>query len=260
MSYKILFNSANGQNQLTGTDYTTSLTTLSNSVYFPFVHWDRMLPEGKFKLTWTYTGSGNVIKGGKYAKIRLEGLRIDNTFETTSNNGAANNIDLGILKEKIKFDNDDNANTNVGFLTTDLDDNEPIYLERRPDNGPLTIKILNPDDTLWYDDQGTFVGGFFRKSPQTSTNLVIRNIPYNARLFIGSQVYYNSGNALYNKILDFGSGFGNGEVPPGTPNSYLGTEYTYLALPIGFTTSGVTNRFLPNAPGHYILQLNFEKI
>lgn len=253
-SYKIVINSKNGENQLSGTDVNDVLNTLSNSVYFPLVHWDRMLPEGKFKLTWTYTASGNVLKASNIAKIKLLGFRNDNTFETTSNNGSASILDLGILKVRGNtLENDNNTNTNVCYLDANLDDNKPIYLERRPNNGPLTIQILKPDNSLWYDDTGRKTGaGVISKGNPAFTTLGIRDIPTNVRLFIGCKIIRESNQAIFSKITDYETGFG-------APSSG-GTVFNYSCpANSGFATGGITNGINPsNPPAHYILQLNFE--
>lgn len=253
MSYTIIFNSKNGLNQIVG-DPSMVMITLANSVEFPFVYWDRMLPEGKYKLTWTYTGSGNMLQGKRYPKVRLEGFRIDNTFETTLNNGAQSNIDLGILKERVFFDSDNNTNTNVGFLTAGLDDNEPIILEKRPENGSLVIKILNEDNTLWYDDTGRITsGGIMSKGSPSFTTMSVRDIPNNTRLIIGTKLIRESNQVDFAKITDFGTGFG---APSGG-----GTNFTYSCTATGIATGGLTIGLNPsNPPAHYILQLNFEKI
>lgn len=239
--YKILFNSKNGENQM------TSINTETNSVYFPFVHWDKMLPQGKYKLTWTYTGASNIIKQNNIPKLRFIGFKNDNTYNTTQNNGAeANTLDLGTLKTEYVMDADGNAATNVSFLTASLDDNEPIYLDSRPHNGALTIQILNELNQLWYDDMGTAVGGFARGG---IANYNLTDMNTQMRVNIGTIIWWNSANSKFTKIVDYNDSFG----------IYSPTYYSYKTNGSGFATSGIGMRVDPsNPPGHYILQLHFE--
>lgn len=252
-SYKIVINSANGQNQITGTS-SNVLGTLSNSVYFPFVNWSQMLPEGKYKLTWTYTGSGNMLRANKPAKIRINGLIVNNCYEPNSNGGVSTNIDLGYLKcGGLKLYSTNNTNNNVGFLYASLNDNPAIILNSRPHNGPITIEILDQNNNLWYDDTGRIVqatADLVGSTTNVAGNTIIRNMPAAMRVFIGTPLWWHTANppSKYTKLINFNA---SGRGAPTTYNTYTGTT--------AFATGGITYRIDPsNPPGHYILQLNFE--
>jgi len=261
-SWNFIFNSVKGEGQMTNID------TNTHTVKFPSVEWERVLPQGKYKLTWSYSGSGNMLTARDTTYIQLEGLRLDSNLEPITN-GATNTINLGILKQRGRnlYQANSNTNFNIGYLDGNLDDNPPIYLNSRPHNGQLTINIRTPSNFLWVDDTGKQASaGIMNKGNNTTDVGGLREVPTRARFFIGSVLWYQTGGyTRFNKIVDFNSDYRGQPYAPTTP-----IQFYKVMLGYGFATGTLSTEIETATidqiggggqnPGHYILTLNFELI
>lgn len=251
--YRVIINSINSN------DINLLTTNTTKSKFF--INWSRMIPEGKYELSFTYASQQTqTILSNNNALLKL------NFINYSSYDLDKTSFILGNLNVKGKSDLDNNSNTLLTYLDASLTDNKPIILER-PNDGELIIEIVNKDNNYWSDDLTVYNGAaVVQTGAIPTTQAILRNLITRARFIIGSQIIYNTGNYIYCKIRDYLTGYGLSQYGDGTysiytPNSAFPTSGLSVRTGGTVNQSGVTYDLgRGNPPAHYILILNFKKI
>lgn len=128
---------------------TKAITGSANNNANFFIDWSAILEmDTPYKMHWTYVGGQNTYNGTKPALVSLN-FNFE-VYEAGSIGGAQSSNIVGFLKPVVI-----SGGTNTCFLTAETNTNEPIYMERRPLNSFLNVKIVDANGNLWLDNAAT---------------------------------------------------------------------------------------------------------
>jgi hypothetical protein len=221
---------------------TTSLPGYSKMQYN--IDWANLLPDKKFKLTFAMMSAISF------------GLNISFPYITTNllghsyqpaTNGFQNAYYLGHLRQNTTLSSVVASSTYVySTFTADVNENTPIYLEKRPANNNLIVSILNSiSNTEFTDTYATVQPGGTMK--QDGFIITVQTFTAGV-LTIGSVITPTSQPAR--TITGFITGFGNVGL-------YLCNFSQTVATGTGFTANADTT---PSGFPPYILNLSFEEL
>jgi len=201
------------------------------------VDWDNLLPsDKKFKLTFSFNASNNWVISNKipYITTNLLGYTYKN-----ATNGFQNSYLLGTLRRDIAFGNWCNFYASVI-------DNPPIYLERRPMNPNLNIKIL--DNTTGSEFTDGCISGTGSGQITQSSFIITVTASYSGIIRVGTVI---SPTALADRTITAyitGTGGAGTYLCDVTATIGTATNYQFLA------------NFNPNSIAPYIINLSFEEL
>lgn len=215
----------NSENRLSG--------TRSNATFN--INWSSLMDEGEYLLTFTFTGTTQLLVGNYNALVRMNGLSFNNFEITNTANGATSSNILGCLR----FNGSLGFNQ-IGYLASSFTDNPPIHLLNRPNINQFNITINNTiNNNSWVDDS---VAGAGTATLSGTTLTIVTQTA--GTLIIGSPVVISSTTYTITNYVT-----GNG----GTGTYTVDTSGT-ISTATAFTVAA------RQPLGPYILELCFEKI
>lgn len=228
MSYNIIINSENNLNA-------SSYPNRASLKYF--IDWKAIFinedPNQKYKLTWCFTSSRQMLQGNYTYLIYMSGLSSNQYI--TGSSGSTSTTSIGAVKYGSEL-----VTTGLSYLSTGLRDNPPIFLNSLPTQNEFTIEIRTTvNNSLFTDDSVAGAG----TATLAGTTLTIASVT-TGTLLIGTIVTISGTNY---RILNYGTGNG------GTGTYTVDTTGT-----IGTATAYTTTA--RNQLGPYSLLLNFEKV
>ena len=208
----------------------------SNANYV--IDWANLLPSNKaFKLTFTFQASINAVNNFRfpYVTTNILGYSFANANGAT---GFNNSYILGTLRLNTIFGN-------YGNYIANIHDNPAIYLDSRPTNPLLNIKIL---DNL---SKNEFVDSFFTATGSgtaTQSGFILTIATATAGLItLGTEITISG---VKRTVLAFGTG-----------TSGVGTYIVNVSSTISTATAYTFAQDLDgNTISPYILTLSFEEI
>jgi len=205
-----------------------------------YIDWDAVFasdPETtQYEMTWAFTSSSQILQGNYTYQIFMSSLS-SNQFTPGTTSGMNGTQCIGALKYG------SNLGTNqLAYLSTNLRDNPPIYLNSRPTQNEFTITIRNTvNDGLFSDDQLAITSA--GTATLSETTLTIATVS-SGSLIIGTNIVL-SGTTY--KIVGYGTG-----------NGGTGTYIVDKSGSVGTATAyNIVGR---NELGPYSLVLNFCRV
>ena len=126
------------------TEYTAS--NLNNDKDYE-INWSQ-IPQGKYSVTWTFNASNNTFAGPIVTAFVHMDLGTSNSFQTKSQSYSAVRTQcIGTLSIAYL--------ASLNLLYADLSTNPPIYLNSRPNDNTVNVKILTNTGALWLDKSVT---------------------------------------------------------------------------------------------------------
>lgn len=208
--------------------------TNNNAVYN--IDWLDLLPDNKkFKLTFSFIATQNWGINNKFP------LLISNLFGNTYKNainGYQNSYLLGTLRRELAY------GSYINYYSS-INDNPPIYLETRPRDNNLNIKII---DNFGGDFNDNFTLGTTSGQLLQSSNILTVNVFYGGNIYIGAVIeIVGQPNRTVTRFLTGSGGLGS---------YYVDVSQT-IATGTAFTSPIVS---VPNPMAPYVLNLSFEEL
>lgn len=134
--------------QLTSNYCTATTASNTNSDKEYEVDWTQ-IPNGKYSVTWTLNASNNTFTTPIVSAFVHIDLGTTNTFQTKSQiYSAVRTQCIGSLFVGY-------STSALNSLYADLSTNPPIYLNNRPNDNTVNVRILNNTGALWVDKAAT---------------------------------------------------------------------------------------------------------
>lgn len=124
MSFSIVLNSNNFFENLNNQQITYS---------YDFTN----MEEGKYEVTFSYRGQQNHLNGNDLALVYVDFGAYRRVFEAGSNTTNSTSLFLGTLHNQIM------SSGNDCYLYANLNDNQPVYIDAKPQTSYITVSLYN---------------------------------------------------------------------------------------------------------------------
>ena len=132
----------------------STLETIANDTWNKsyYIDWSARMPEGKYKLSFTFISEGNVVNSFATIPVVYSDIVSSSSNSILPQSTVYQNTNiLGTL-----YPTSIHTPTDICCFRADLTSNPPIYLNNRPFNNIFTVQIYNNSNPpLSYLDQAT---------------------------------------------------------------------------------------------------------
>jgi len=115
------------------------------------VDWTSIMPEGEYLMSFTYLGGTNKLQSFDYIPTVSVDLGCSiNNVSSQASSFAQKGFMIGVLYPVILV-----VTAHTAILRADKTSNQPIFLQERPKQQVITVRIETPLKVLWVDEAST---------------------------------------------------------------------------------------------------------